>query len=78
MESNNGVTQFGYFENMTSVAPNKATDDKNSSLAQFGYFQDQLDEYMKINLPKFMINAYVVEVQPAKHNNVNNYNAAKL
>jgi peptidoglycan/xylan/chitin deacetylase (PgdA/CDA1 family) len=42
MESNNGVTQFGYFENMTSVAPNKATDDKNSSLAQFGYFQDQI------------------------------------
>jgi peptidoglycan/xylan/chitin deacetylase (PgdA/CDA1 family) len=42
MESNNGVTQFGYFENMTSVAPNKATVDKNSSMAQFGYYQDQI------------------------------------
>jgi len=42
MESNNGVTQFGYFENMTSVAPNKATADENNSGAQFGYFQDQI------------------------------------
>ena len=44
MESNNGVTQFGYFENMTSAAPNKATADENNSGAQFGYFQDQIGQ----------------------------------